>query len=120
MNDRERKFGVEAIKPSEQIGEKREGSVEVDSQERLVRWGEKRIEDVEYKAKETKGDTDTELNEVIEDFTVSSRMPESEVFELRRKSGVDNRIHESFGKVDRAATFTEQEIKKRMGVTASA
>jgi hypothetical protein len=110
MNDREKKFGVEAIKTGEQIGEKREGSVEVDSPEALLEYGQKRQGDVSVRAEEIKKDTGTELNEVIEDFTVSSKMPEGEVFELRRKSGVDNRIHESFGKVDRAAAFAIGEI----------
>jgi hypothetical protein len=115
MNDREKKFGVEAIKTGEQIGEKREGSVDVDSPEALLEYGQKRQEDVSVRAEEIKKDTGTELNEVIEDFTVSSKMPEGEVFELRRKSGVDNRIHESFGKVDRAAALAKQEI----GVSAN-
>jgi hypothetical protein len=110
MNDREEKFGAETIKTSEQLGEKREGSVEVDSPEALLEYGKKRQKDVRVRAEEVKADTGAELNEVIEDFTGSSRMPESEVFELRRKSGVDNRIHESFGKVDRAAALAKQEI----------
>lgn len=90
--------------------------IKIDTPEALLEHGKKRQEDVRMRAEEVEADTNAELNEVVEDFTVSSKMPEDEVFELRRKLGVDNRIHESFGKVARAAAFAKQEIGAAAGL----
>jgi ABC-type microcin C transport system permease subunit YejB len=120
MNDREEKFGIEAIKTSEQSPEQEHSIDDVNSPEALKEYGEEMQEKVDKDADEAKKDTDTELNEVVLDYTTSTKMPEGEISELRRKFGVDNRIHESFGKVDRAAALAKQEIGKRMAVTASA
>lgn len=88
----------------------------IDSPEALMQFGEKKKEAVRTRAEETKKNTSAELNEVVEDYVISTAMPESEISELRRTSGVDIRIQESFGKVDRAAALAEQEI----GAAASA
>jgi phage terminase large subunit-like protein len=84
--------------------------IEIDSMEALMQFGEKKKEAVRTRAQETKKNTSAELNEVVEDYVTSTSMPESEISELRRRSGVDIRIQESFGKVDRAAALAEQEI----------
>lgn len=88
----------------------------IDSPEALKEYGGKMQEKVDKDAEGVKKDTGTELNEVVLDYTTSTKMPESEIAELRRKFGVDNRIHESFGKVDRAAEFAKGKIGTAAGL----
>jgi hypothetical protein len=108
MNDREKIFGVEAIKTSEELGEKREGSVEVDSPEALMQFGEKIQEEVWVQNDKSKANTTAGLNEVVKHSFASGRISESTMSELLKP--VNREIQESFGKVDRAAALAEQEI----------
>ncbi len=83
-----------------------ERSIEIDSPEALMQYGEEVRERVRIRAIAVKGDTSAELNDVC----AATALPKETVYILRREFDIDGKIQQSFGKVDELAATTEQEI----------